>query len=186
LRESLSYTHGTSDIVGIDLVHDPGFPCDLFQFYFGTPRSDYESVKAFAKVLTNCDSLGPGSSGIYWISGSSCSVNANTVIGSAHAPVLLISAASTTSLAGGTTIFGVLYVSDVENGAAEFEVQGNNIVYGQVIMDANYGNNYNGTFQIVYNENLISRVSGTGGLGNLIGGWADYHTPDWTGWQEDS
>jgi len=185
LRESLSYTHGTSDIVGIDLVQDPLFPCDLFQFYFGTPRSNYESVKAFAKVLTNCDSLDESSAGIYWISGNSCSVNANTVIGSAHAPVLLISAAGTTSLAGGTRIFGVLYVSDVEVSGAEFEVQGNNIVYGQVIMDANYGNNYNGTFQIIYNENLISRVSGTGGLGNVLGGWADFHTDDWTGWRED-
>lgn len=185
LRESLSYTHGTSDIVGIDLVQDPSFPCDLFQFYFGTPRSNYESVKAFAKVLTNCDSLDESSAGIYWISGNSCSVNANTVIGSAHAPVLLVSAAGTTSLAGGTRVFGVLYVSDVEVSGAEFEVQGNNIVYGQVIMDANYGNNYNGTFQIIYNENLISRVSGTGGLGNVLGGWADFHTDDWTGWRED-
>jgi hypothetical protein len=186
LLESLSYTHGTSDIVGIDMVQDPNFPCDLFQFYFGTPKSNYESVKAFAKVLSSCDSLGSGSSGIYWISGTSCTINANTTIGSAHAPVLLISAAGTTSMAGGTTLFGVLYVSDTEDGAAEFEVQGNNIVYGQVIMDASYGNNYNGTFQIVYNENLISRVSGTGGLGTVLGGWADFHTVDWIGWQEDA
>jgi hypothetical protein len=98
----------------------------------------------------------------------------------------MISSAGTTSMAGGTTLFGVLYVSDTEDGAAEFEVQGNNIVYGQVIMDASYGNNYNGTFQIVYNENLISRVSGTGGLGTVLGGWADFHTVDWIGWQEDA
>jgi len=184
LQESISYTHGvTGDILGIDLVADPEFPCDLFQFYFGTPRDNYESVKAFAKVLSNCDSLGPWSSGIYWISGSMCSINANAVIGSPYAPVLLISAAGTTSLQGGATIFGVLYVSDVERSNAFFESRGNNIVYGQAILDAQFGS-YNGTFQVVYNENLLTRVSGTGGLGNVLGGWADFHPEDWESWHE--
>jgi hypothetical protein len=181
-QESLSYTHGTEDTLGIDLVQDENFPCDLFQFYFGTPRENYESVKAFAKVLSDCDSLGPGSSGIYWISGSACNIQSNTVIGSAYAPVLLISAAGVTSMQGGATIFGVLYVSDVENSAAIFQSRGNNIVYGQVVLDAAFGS-YNGTFQVVYNENLIARVSGTGGLGNVPGGWADFHPADWPTWQ---
>jgi hypothetical protein len=182
VQESLSYTHGvTGDILGIDLVADEEFPCDLFQFYFGTPRSNYESVKAFAKVLSDCDSLGPSSSGIYWISGTSCNIQANDVIGSPYAPVLLISAAAVTSMQGGATIFGVLYVSDVETNSY-FESRGNNIVYGQVILDAEFGS-YNGTFQVVYNENLLTRVSGTGGLGNVLGGWADFHTADWESWQ---
>ena len=177
--ESLSYTHGSDDVLGIDLVPDEEFPCDLFQFYFGTPRGNYDSVKAFAKVLEDCSTLDETSSGIYWISGSDCNVNANSVIGSAYAPVLLISAATTTRMAGGATIFGVLYVADVEDITASFESQGNNIVYGQVIMDAQFGT-YNGTFQVVYNENLITRISGSGGLGNVPGGWSDFHTPDWT------
>ncbi|MGD8357273.1 MAG: PilX N-terminal domain-containing pilus assembly protein [Lysobacterales bacterium] len=171
--ETLSDTHGTTDKLGIDLVQDENFPCDLFQFYFGTPKSNYESVKGFAKVLSDCDGLGPSSSGIYWISGASCDINSNAVIGSAHAPVLLISAANVTRMAGGATIFGVLYVSDAENSAASFESQGNNIVYGQVILDAQFGT-YNGTFQVVYNENLLTRVAGTGGLGSVAGGWADF------------
>jgi hypothetical protein len=177
-NESLSYTHGSDDILGIDLIEDPEFPCDLFQFYFGTPRSNYESVKGFAKILNDCDSLGPGSSGIYWISGPDCDVNANAVIGSAHAPVLLISAASVTRMAGGATIFGILYVSDAEDINATFESQGNNIVYGQVILDAAFGT-YNGTFQIVYNETLLTRASGSGGLGNVLGGWSDFHPEGW-------
>ena len=182
VQESLSTTHGDAPVIGIDFVLDENFPCDLFQFYFGTPRSNYESVKGFAKVLSDCDSLGPGSSGIYWISGPACDVQSNKVIGSARAPVLLISAAGVTSLQGGATIFGVLYVSDVENSAAYFESRGNNIAYGQVILDAAFGS-YNGTFQVIYNENLITRVSGTGGLGNVPGGWADFHPDDWPAWQ---
>jgi hypothetical protein len=178
LEESLSYTHGADDILGIDLIEDEEFPCDLFQFYFGTPRTNYESVKSFAKVLQDCDSLDESSSGIYWISGPSCSVNANTVIGSPKAPVLLISAAGVTRMAGGATIFGILYVSDIEDARATFESQGNNIVYGQVILDAEFGT-YNGTFQVVYNENLLVRATATGGLGNVLGGWSDFHPVGW-------
>jgi hypothetical protein len=182
LNESLSNTHGTEDTLGIDLVEDENFPCDLFQFYFGISRDYYESVKAFAKVLNDCDTLGPHSSGIYWISGPDCDVNSNAVIGSPEAPVLLISAATVTRMAGGATIFGVLYVADVEDITASFESQGNNIVYGQVILDAQFGT-YNGTFQVVYNENLLTRVTGTGGIGDVLGGWSDFHNPEWQPWQ---
>ena len=177
-QESLSYTHGSDDILGIDLVQDEEFPCDLFQFYFGTPRSNYESVKGFAKVLSDCSTLGPGSFGVYWISGEYCDINANSVVGSPYAPVLLISAAGTTRMAGGATIFGVLYVSDAEDINAIFESQGNNIVYGQVVLDAQFGT-YNGTFQVVYNENLLTRIAGSGAIGNVPGGWVDFHS----GWQ---
>jgi len=178
VQESLSYTHGTSDILGIDLIADESFPCDLFQFYFGTPRSNYESVKSYAKVLSDCDSLGTSSSGIYWITGSKCDINANSTIGSPEAPVLIISAAGVTRMAGGATIFGILYVSDIEDTSASFESQGNNIVYGQAILDAAFGT-YNGTFQVVYNENLLVRATGTGGLGNVLGGWSDFHPDGW-------
>ena len=37
---------------------------------------------------------------------------------------------------------------------------------------------YTGTFQVVYNETAVGRASGGGGLGTLIGGWADFH-PSW-------
>jgi hypothetical protein len=90
---------------------------------------------------------------------------------------LLISAASTTLLQGGATIFGMLYVSDAEDPSADLDVRGNNIVYGAVVVDAELGN-YNGTFQIIYNEKLIKLAGGQGGLGNVIGGWSDFH-PDW-------
>ena len=54
---------------------------------------------------------------------------------------------------------------------------GTNTVYGQVIVDATIGS-YNGTFQVVYNQNLVARAIGQGGLGGVIGGWADFH-PNW-------
>ena len=77
-------------------------------------------------------------------------------------------------MAGGAKIFGILYISDVEDANASFESLGGNIIYGQVINDAKLGS-YNGTFQIVWNANTVLQAAGTGGLGNVLGGWADIH-----------
>ncbi|MEJ8567618.1 hypothetical protein [Elongatibacter sediminis] len=175
--ESISYTHGTSDTLGIDLVQDENFPCDLFKFYFGVPRTNYEIVKGFSQVLSDCSTLGPNSNGIYWISGAECRVNSNTTVGSPDAPVLLISAATETRFNGGAQVYGVVYISDTEKSNATLYSNGNNTIYGQVIVDATLGS-YQGTFQVVYNENTIGDATGGGGLGNVIGGWADFH-PDW-------
>ena len=175
--ESISNTHAGIDTLGIDLVADDEFPCDLFKFYFGVPRSSYEIVKGFAQVLSSCDALGPNSAGIYWISGSDCTINSNTTVGSANAPVLLITAADSTTLNGGAEIFGVTYVSDAEKPNASIASKGNNTVYGQVIVDATLAQ-YTGTFQVVYNQNVIAKAQGQGGLGSVIGGWTDFH-PDW-------
>ena len=35
--------------------------------------------------------------------------------------------------------------------------------------------NFNGTFQIVYLENVIEKALGTGSLGVMAGGWTDFH-----------
>jgi hypothetical protein len=128
-------------------------------------------------VIADCSSLDESSAGIYWVSGPECNINSNSEIGSVAAPVMLISAASETILQGGATIFGLLYISDSEDPDATVEARGNNIVYGATVVDAEIGN-YNGTFQVIYNETLIQLAGGQGGLGNVIGGWSDFH-PDW-------
>jgi hypothetical protein len=174
VHEAISYTHGSDDVLGIDLILDDEFPCDLFQSFFGIPRTRFEIIKSFATVLSDCSTLGPNSFGVYWISGSECRIQANVTIGSPQAPVLLISAAGVTRMAGGAVIFGVLYIADVEVATASFESLGTNIVYGQVVLDGQFGS-YQGTFQVVYNEDTILRANGSGELGNLIGGWADFH-----------
>ena len=175
--EALSTTHGNEIRLGIDLNHDADFPCDLFKFYFGVAKTDYRVIKSLAKVITDCETLDQNSFGIYWVTGSICNIKANAELGSPAAPLLLISAASETRMNGGATIFGTLYVSDAENPLAFVESRGNNIVYGAAIIDAQMGN-YNGTFQVIYNEKLVHLSGGQGGLANLIGGWSDFH-PDW-------
>lgn len=175
--EAISYTHGTEDIIGIDMDSDPDFPCNLFTFYFGIPKENFESIKSQATIIDDCSQLGPNSFGVYWATGASCNIAANTVIGSQHAPVMLISAASETRFNGGTKLFGVLYISDVEDPAAELVTTGNFTLYGAAIIDATMGA-FNGTFQIVYVESVAQIVAGTGGMGSLAGGWTDFHR-DW-------
>jgi hypothetical protein len=175
--ESLSYTDATTNILGIDLVSDEEFPCDLFQFYFGIPRTSYELVRGFSKIISNCDALDSNSSGIYWVSGPECRVNSNTVIGSKDNPVLLISAATLTKFNGGASLYGVLFITDVEDLSAEFQSVGTNTVYGSVINDAILGS-YQGTFQVVWAEDVSEKAGNGGGLGSVLGGWSDFHN-DW-------
>jgi hypothetical protein len=175
--ESISYTHANDDVLGIDLVADPAFPCDLFQFYFGVPRANYEIVKGYSKIISSCDSLGPNSFGIYWATGSECRINSNTQVGSPDAPVMLISAARTTRLNGGAKIYGTLFVTDVEDANAELLSNGTNTVYGSVIVDGILGS-YQGTFQVVWNDNTSRKAGNNGGLGAVVGGWSDFHR-DW-------
>ena len=97
--ESISYSDGHTTYQGIDISADPAFPCDLFEFYFGVPKSQYTIVKNTATVLDDCSSLDSSSTGVYWISGESCMIGSNAVIGSVDAPIILISAASSTQRA---------------------------------------------------------------------------------------
>lgn len=175
--ESISFTDSNTNVLGIDLVSDPNFPCDLFQFYFGIPRADYEIVKGFSQIISDCDSLGADSFGIFWVSGPTCLVNSNTVIGSKDHPVLLISAATLTRFNGGAKFYGVLFITDVEDSAAELQSLGTNTVYGSVVNDATLGS-YQGTFQVVWAEDVTEKAGNSGGLGSVLGGWSDFHK-DW-------
>jgi hypothetical protein len=170
-REALSYTSGSTLIQGLDLWVDENFPCDLIQFFFGVPKSRYHMMRSGAKLLSSCDSLGPDSYGIYWVTGPDCTIQ-NQVIGSPKAPVVLLSAASTTWLNGNAELYGVLFISNVEDSAATLKSAGTNIFYGAVIVDTTV-DNFAGTFQVVYNEGILARVAGYGGLEKLPGGWTD-------------
>ena len=128
-------------------------------------------------MIGDCNSLGPESFGLYWVTGSQCFINSNTVVGSKDHPVILVSAATTTRLSGGSNIYGVLFVTDVEVPGAELESVGTNTVYGSVINDAVLAS-YQGTFQVVWAEDVSEKAANSDGLGSLLGGWSDFH-PAW-------
>jgi len=181
LNESISWSQGSPPTYGIDLIEDPNFPCDLFQFYFGVSKENYEIVKGYAKVIdavTGCPELNADSFGIYWVTGTECIINSNVEVGSKDAPIMLISAASITRLNGGAKVFGTLFITDAEDAGAKFRPNGTNTVYGSVIVDGLL-DDYNGTFQVVWNDYITRRAGSSGGLGAVIGGWSDFHR-DWT------
>jgi hypothetical protein len=140
------------------------------------PKTEYLDVKEDATVLPNCDLLDENSDGTYWVEGD-CIVSANTQIGSPFAPVFLIAAGSLTRFNGGAEFFGTLFVTDVENSDAEFQSNGTNTIYGAGIIDGTLGR-YNGTFQIVCIGDERDRPREVPELGEVPGGWTDFHT-DW-------
>ena len=180
--EAISYTVGVEDMMGIDLLEDPDFPCDLFDFFFGVPKSHYQLVKSTAKVIEDCSGLGPDSHGIYWVSGAECRLDGTNVVGSPKWPVMLISAAQTTTFTGDNHIFGVVFVTDVEAPGAEWNASGTNIVYGSMILDAEL-DAFVGTFKIIYNADVSLLAAGSNGIGTLSGGWRDFGLPglNWEG-----
>ena len=177
-RKRISYAEGGQSFeFGIDLVEDEDFPCDLFEHFFGISRSDYQIVKSFSQVINDCSTLGPNSFGIYWVTGADCIVSANTTLGSPNAPVFLISAATETRFNGGARLYGVLFITDVEDANAEFNAIGAMTIYGAAIIDGTLGQ-YQGTFQIVYIDDIVEKSLTTGGIGIIAGAWADFHE-DW-------
>jgi hypothetical protein len=180
--EAISYTVGTADMMGIDMLEDTNFPCDLFEFFFGVPESQYQVVKSAAKVVADCDGLGPDSHGIYWVSGAQCRLDGTNVVGSPELPVMLIIAAETTTFTGDNIIFGMVFITDVEEPGAQWNASGTNIVYGSVIIDAVL-DAFVGTFKVIYNADVSLLAAGTNGIGTLSGGWRDFGLPA-LAWEE--
>lgn len=174
-ERQISYSVQGSQILGMDIVVDEEFPCDLFARTFGVPKSEenfWDMAGSIGEVIDSCDGLGPDSRGVYWMIGDTCAINANTVIGSPEFPVFLVSAADTTRMNGGASFFGIVFVTDVLGNAAVFESNGTNTTYGAIIVDAELGK-YTGTFQIVYVDQVLRLAADTGGIGEVAGGWTD-------------
>lgn len=171
----LTYAQGNDREMGIDIVPDPDFPCDLWNYTFGKSWQEVKmDVDSFAdnRVLTDCSTLDENSQGIYWVSGSLCRLQ-NQVGGKSN-PVILISAAADTRVSAGAELFGVLFVTDKEVSGAEFTGNGHATIYGAVIMDATM-EHFNGTFQIVWVDNVVEQALETPIFGALAGGWTDFH-----------
>ncbi|MGD8357269.1 MAG: hypothetical protein PVJ33_14970 [Lysobacterales bacterium] len=174
----LSYPDANGQVVGIDIVVDDQFPCDLFLSTFGQAKTveNFNELKAgIGTEISDCSILDASSKGVYWMTGDTCTINSNQVIGSPDFPVFLVSAAQHTRLNGGAKFFGVLFVTDVLHDDAVLDSQGTNTIYGAAVVDADLGS-YSGTFQIVYIDSIVRLASQSGGIGKISGGWTDFHS----------
>jgi Tfp pilus assembly protein PilX len=176
--ESLSYRKAGITTIGIDIVQDNKFPCDLFHTFFGVRDTNYANFKPNATVLPDCSSLDANSSGIYWISGAECQLSGGP-IGSPDDPIVIISAAGETTINGNFTMFGVLYIFDGEIATAEFKGTGTASVYGTLIVDA-LMDKFSGTIDVVYAPEVLQKASDFGGYGAVNGGWRDFGLPELT------
>ena len=178
--ESISYRASGTTVIGIDVVKDDtAFPCDLFHTFFGVRDTNYTNFKPNATVLPDCSSLDANSTGIYWISGADCTIVGGTIVGSPDDPIVIISAALNTHLAGGVSIFGFLYVFDGEEPLADFTGAGSSSIYGALIVDAEM-DKFTGTINVVYAPDVLEKASDFGGYGAINGGWRDFGLPELT------
>jgi len=173
-EKMLTYASGNDREMGVDIVADTDFPCDLFAETFGlTPEQIKDALKDMpGHQLEDCSTLDSESKGLYWVSGDDCLIKDQ--VGSNENIVYLISAATTTRVSANGSFFGILMVTDHEDPNAEFTGNGNATIYGAAIMDA-VMDNFNGTFQIVYVEELVKGANEIPLLGVIAGGWTDFH-----------
>ncbi len=173
--EAISFTAGSEDVIGIDMFWDEQFPCDLFKYFFGVPRSQFEFIKDAAVVVTDCSGFGPDSFGLFWVTGDCNPPAQTTQIGSIHHPVVIVSAGAVTSLNNQLEIYGIMYVTDADPAVSVAELSGNGDItfYGSLIVDGAI-KNFNGTLSLLFNRMVVNRAHGIGNLAALIGGWTDF------------
>jgi len=183
--EAISYVDQSASppqVFGIDILKDPVFPCDLFEFYFGYPSDEYQAVKASATIIDDCGALNEASEGFFWFSGDTCNITNN--VGTVNNPIILVSAAETrTKFTGCNNFYGILYVADVEDtgAVAEFQSGGCSSIFGALIVDVPWNNSASGgNFSVVYDEAALMGAGGAGGIGRVAGGWHDFGLPQIT------
>jgi hypothetical protein len=184
----LTYQSGDEQIVGIDIVVDDNFPCDLFKGTFGIEKTvaEFDELKAsIGTEIDDCGILDATSAGVYWFTGDRCVITGGATVGSPDFPVFLVSAATIeTRLAGGVNFFGLIFVTDLFSATTEFVAVGTNTVYGAIVADINTEINYGGDFELVYIDSIIDMASQSGGIGKVTGGWTDFHR-FWRGRSEE-
>jgi len=159
-------------VTGADLVgNDPNFPPDLFEYLFGVPAAEYQTIKDQAKVVANCSDLS-GASGLIWVTGD-CSPSGN--IGTADKPVLLVVEGDTTINAG-NHLYGLLYMFNPSGGTPKLIANGNAHLHGAVFAHAGVDLQLNGGFALEYDSDVLENIQNSPSaraLARIPGAWSD-------------
>ena len=70
-----------------------------------------------------------------------------------------------------------IFDDDPTGHGAVLKSTGGGTVYGAVIVDGEI-DQLQGTFQVVYNSDVLIGAAGIAGLGSVNGGWRDFGLPD--------
>jgi hypothetical protein len=179
---ALSHTQSTEPARKFfDIVdEDPVYPEDIFEYYFGVARTEYQQVRDAAdEVLADCSTVDATLSGLVWVDGY-CDL-AGKEVGSGTAPVALVTTKGV-KLNSNSIFYGVLVVTDPtipadEQGidAIPVNLNGGPVVYGAVLNDPGAAM-FSGGFTVVYVEDIISKIHPLIIMGNLSGSWSDQLT----------
>lgn len=179
---ALSHTQSTEPARKFfDIVdEDPAYPDDVFEYYFGVARTEYQQVRDAADtVLEDCSTVDTTLRGLVWVDGY-CDLSGREV-GTATTPVALVTTKGI-KLNSNSILYGVLVITDPEIPPAEQAVDaipvsltGGPTVYGAVLNDPGAAT-LNGGFTVVYIEDILSKIHPLIVLGNISGSWSDQIT----------
>jgi hypothetical protein len=177
------------DVVDEDVAHFPG---DLFAYVFGRPKDAVKaSAAAAGHVLPNCDSLGPTSTGLYWVTGN-CELSSGDVIGSRAAPAIVVFEGNA-RFQGNSHLWGMMVGADMErtctggSGAPYYvngtctspspnraDIQGTFNMHGAMIVEGEIDGT--GTYNAIYDPCVFAAMGeGTSfdQYGPVAGSWND-------------
>ena len=179
---ALSHTQSTEPARKyFDIVdQDPAYPEDVFEYYFGVARTEYQQVRDAAdQILADCSTIDTTTSGLVWVDGY-CDLSSNEV-GSATGPVALVTTGGV-KLNSNSIFYGVLVITDPTIPASQqnedtipASLTGGPVIYGALITDPGAAV-FNGGFTVVYIKDIVSKIHPLIVLGNLSGSWSDQHT----------
>jgi len=143
---------------GIDIVdNDPNFPQDVFEYLFGVPASNYQSIKDLAKqadqLYSNCNDIA-GKSGLVWVTGA-CTIS-GTNNGTETAPLLLVVEKADITMNAQSTFNGILFAFDKDGDAGNIKINGGATLRGVILSNDNteLGAQINGTFNLIYSPQI--------------------------------
>ena len=177
----------------IDVVEDVDIP-DVFQNTFGFAPEDggWEAYKNLAATEVACGDLNTtigdqfysggskeGQLPLLWVEGN-CSVGDT---GSYDSPVIIVVHGDLTINAN-SEVFGIVFAfSDVYSPAPsnenfDLKINGGPVVYGVILVNADV-DLPNGSFTLVYSQNILEKLSNVGGneffvIGRRAGTWTDF------------
>ena len=166
-----SQTLSSSGNDGGDIIdNDPNFPNDIFYETFGIPKSDSDTLKSDATVLSSCTSLNSNSSGLIWVTGD-CQLNGSNgpTVGTQAKPLTLI-VEGELKMSSNLHYYGLIFVDENSPGT---QITGTIDIHGALIVDTDF-NKGAGTVNMHYDPTTLQNANLTGGKFNyILGSWGD-------------
>ncbi|PSJ42684.1 hypothetical protein C7H85_17035 [Zobellella endophytica] len=185
---TISEKQGGTVLFDSDVVdNDPDFPTDMLEYMFGYSADEWDKIEAMATgIVANCsDVIPPG----FFIVDGGGECDLKDVGSSPTAPAIILVKDANLKANGGDKFYGLVFSFDSNLGDAavyNISLNGGAQVFGAIATNHG-GDNLNGTFDVVYDSQVICAfsdcdASGGGGGGSstltirtIPGSWKDWN-----------